>query len=137
MADVGQADELEVVTPVEYQNRRIVRYFGYKLESFSAAMLLDIIRNRMFAAKIPEIWEDNGMLFYQYPGKPLIIIKDGQFFTTKETWTNREFSHREIMHQASIILRILHGHKLASYNRKAILKKSFTPYKFRKAVDST
>lgn len=124
--------ELELVTPVEYQKSRIVRYYGFKLEPFDADKLREIIGSRMLVARFPEIYEESGMLFYQYPEKPLIIIKNGQFFTTKETWNGRKFSHRQIMHQASILLRTLHSNKLASYNRKAIPKKRFTPYKWRK-----
>ena len=121
---------LELVTPVEYQKNRIVRYYGYRLSSLDEDSIKGLF-DELSVKAIPEIWEESGGIFYRYPGKPLIIIKDGQFFTTKETWNGREFSHREIMHQASILLRILHKFGLASYNRKAIPKSRFTPHKWR------
>jgi len=123
--------ELVSITPVEYQGKRICRYYGYKLMELSAYELNDIL-DEMKTEESPKIWEDSGMLCYQYPAKPLLIIKDGKFFTTEETWDGGEFTHRQIMHQASILLRILHSHGLASYNRKAVPRKRFTPYKYRK-----
>ena len=64
-------------------------------------------------------------------GHCLIIIKDGSLYTTEEIWMGRDFSQRQIRHQASLLLRILHGAELASYNRKAVLRKKFTPYHWR------
>jgi hypothetical protein len=128
---VGQTDELEWITPVEYQGKRIVRYYGYKV------LFADIDELRPLLAEIgytatPDIWQEDDMLFYQYSGKPLIIIKDGQFYTTREIWNNSRFNHSQVRHQASVLLRLLHRFNLASYNRKAVPRKNFTPYKYRK-----
>ena len=122
--------ELVPVTPVEYHERRIIRYFGYKLDVFVAERLTSVVK-KFNIKQSPRIWEDSGMIFYQYPEKPLLIIREGKFFTTEETWDSGEFTHRQIMHQASILLRILYKHGLASYNRKAIPRKRFTPHKYR------
>jgi hypothetical protein len=128
---VGQTAELEWITPVEYSGRKIVRYYGYKL------LFADIDELRPLLGEIrytttPDIWQEDDMLFYQYPGKPLIMIKDGRFYTTREIWNNRRFTHSQVRHQASVLLRLLHRFNLASYNRKAVPRKNFIPHKYRK-----
>jgi hypothetical protein len=114
---------------VEYSEKKIKRY-GYKIASFSAQQLQEVV-DGLNVAKSPKIWQEDDMVFYQYPGKPLIIVKDGVLFTTEETWRGREYSHREIRHKASILLRILGQAKLASYKRTTIDKYKFTPYAWR------
>jgi hypothetical protein len=115
-----------------YEKKRIHRFYGYKLEAFDAETLSELTRRRIPVKYMPKIWEDSEMLFYEYPQKPLIIIYNGQFFTTKEVWNGREFPHRQIRHQASLVLRLLYRLKLATYNRKAIPRKRFTPHQWRK-----
>jgi len=82
--------------------------------------------------QIPKVWDEEGVTFYQYPGQPLIAIKNGWFFTTRKVWESRKFSHSRIRHQASILLRILGKFGMARYNRKAVPRKRFTPHKWRK-----
>jgi hypothetical protein len=123
--------ELIPVTPVEYSDRKITRYFGYRIQEFSAADLKEAIEGFNLQQE-PEIRQEANLIFYQYPGYPPIVIQDGQLFVTKEEWTRRGFSHKKIRHQASILLRLLHRAGLASYHRKAIPKKDFTPHKWRK-----
>jgi hypothetical protein len=118
------------VTPTEYSKRKIVRYFGYKIGIFDAKHLQEII-DEVNVAKAPKIWQEDDMVFYQYPDKPLIIVKEGKMYTTEEMWRGREFSQREIRHQASILIRILRDANLASYKRTTIARKKFTPYDFR------
>jgi hypothetical protein len=118
------------VTPVEYSEKKIKRYYGYKIASFSAQQLQEVV-DGLNVAKSPRIWQEGDMVYYQYPRKPLIIVKDGVLFTTEETWYSREYSHREIRHQASILLRILGEANLASYKRTTIAKWKFTPYVWR------
>jgi hypothetical protein len=107
-----------------------VRYYGYKIGKIDVSIIQAYIDSKNFKQS-PKLWQEKDTFFYQYPNKPLIIIKDGQLYTTEEVWVGRDFNQREIRHQASIVLRILHGAELASYNRKAILRKKFTPTKFR------
>ena len=121
---------LKYVTPVEYSERKIKRYFGYKIADFNAEKLQEIV-NGLNVAKAPRIWQEEDVVCYQYPEKPLIIIKDGRLFTTEETWDGKEFSDKEIRHQASILLRILGEAKLASYKRTTIAKYKFTPHRWR------
>jgi hypothetical protein len=118
------------ITPIEYSKDRIVRYYGYKILNINLDMLNEYIRNGNFRT-LPNIWQEEDTVFYEYPNKPLIIIKDGKLFTTQEIWDSREFSQAEIRHQASLVLRILNGAECATYNRKAVPKKKFTPTKFR------
>jgi hypothetical protein len=122
---------LVALTPVEYQGERIVRYYGYKIDSLDADSILFTLEE-INIKETPKVWDDGEITFYQYPGQPLIAIKNGQFFTTREVWENREFSHRRIRHQASILLRILGKFGMARYNRKAVPRKRFTPHKWRK-----
>lgn len=121
---------LKYVTPTEYSERKIKRYYGYKIANLDAQKLQEIV-NGLKVKEKPKIWQEEGMVFYQYPRKPLIIIKDGGLFTTEEMWNGREFSDREIRHQASILLRILGEAKLATYRRTTIAKYKFTPYAWR------
>ena len=118
------------VTPTEYSKKTIVRYFGYKIGNFDAEHLQEII-NEINVAQAPKIWQEGDMVFYQYPGKPMIIVKDGRMFTTEEIWKGREFSQREIRHQASILIRILRDANLANYKRTTIARKKFIPYDLR------
>jgi hypothetical protein len=118
------------VTPVEYSERKIKRYFGYRIANLDAQKLKEIV-NKLNTKENPKIWQEADMVCYQYPGRPLIIIKDGKLFTTEEMWYGREYSHREIRHQASILLRILGEAKLATYKRTTIAKWKFTPYAWR------
>ena len=69
------------------------------------------------------------MIFYQYPKKPQLVIKNGKLFTTQEECN--KFSEGEIRQQASILLRILKGAGFATYNRLRISRKNFTPTKYR------
>lgn len=122
--------DLICVTPVEYSENKIKRYYGYKIADFDAPQLQEIVNN-LNVAKAPKIWQEEDMVFYQYPGKPLIIVKDGRLFTTKEMWDGKEFSDREIRHQASILLRILGDANLATFKRITIAKFKFTPRRWR------
>lgn len=124
-------DNLVLVTPVEYQGNRIVRYYGFKLQDMDTDTILSFLP-KINLRMMPRIWQVGDALFYEYPGQPPIAIRHGQFFTTEEVWRNRRFSHRKIRHQASILLRLLYRLGLATYNRKAIPRKRFTPYKWRK-----
>jgi hypothetical protein len=124
--------DLVSVTPVLYEKRRIQRFYGYKLEAFDAEKLSELIGNAIQVEYMPKIWEDSVMIFYEYPEKPLIIIYSGQFFTTKDIWNGREYPHKQIRHQASLVLRLLYRLKLATYHRKAIPRKRFTPRQWRK-----
>ena len=121
---------LHYVEPVEYSEKRIVRYFGYKIGKIDVDVVQAYIDGKNFR-QLPKLWLEEDMFFYEYPGKPLIVIKDGQLYTTEEVWIGKDFSQSEIRHQASIVLRVLHGAELATYNRKAILRKKFTPTKFK------
>jgi hypothetical protein len=123
-------NDLVVLTPVEYQGERIVRYYGYKLSELDAEYILSIL-DEVNISEMPKVWQDGDIIFYQYPRQPLIAIRNGQFFTTREVWESGEFSHRKIRHQASILLRILKRQGLATYNRKAVPRKRFTPHKWR------
>ena len=107
-----------------------MRYFGYKIGMFDAEYLQEII-DEINVAKSPKIWQEGDMVFYQYPGKPLIIFKYGRMFTTEEMWKGREYSQREIRHQASILIRILRDANLASFRRRTIARKKFIPCDWR------
>jgi hypothetical protein len=122
--------KLIVLTPVEYDKRRIVRYYGYKLSSLDPDSILSTLEE-VNVREMPKVWQEGDVIFYQYPRQPLIAIRNGQFFTTREMWGSGEFSHRKIRHQASILLRILGREGLATYNRKAVPRKRFTPHKWR------
>jgi hypothetical protein len=124
-------NNLIVLTPVEYDKKRIVRYYGYKLSALDPDSILSTLEE-VNVREMPKVWQEGDVIFYQYPGQPLIAIRNGQFFTTREVWENREFSHRRIRRQASILLRILGREGLAAYNRKAVPRKGFTPHKWRK-----
>jgi hypothetical protein len=121
---------LKYVEPIEYSKKRIARYFGYKISKIDVDLVQAYIDSKNFK-QLPKLWQEGGMFFYEYPNKPLIIIKDGQLYTTEEIWVGKDVSQGEIRHQASIVLRILNGAGLASYNRKAILRRKFTPYNWR------
>jgi hypothetical protein len=123
--------ELVYITPVEYNRKRIVRYYGYKLKDLDADKILSIL-DEVNISEMPKVWQDGDIIFYQYPRQPLIAIRNGQFFTTREVWESGDFSHRKIRHQASILLRILKSQQFATYNRKAVPRRKFTPYKWRK-----
>jgi len=116
---------------VEYSKNRITRYYGYKIENLDLDNLLFII-DEINVKENPKIWEEGNIIFYQYPGQPLIIIKDGMFYADEKVWEGKEFSHRQIRHQASILLRILGKFGFARFNRKAVPRRKFTPYKWRK-----
>ena len=107
-----------------------MRYFGYKIGKIDVDVVQAYIDGKNFR-QLPKLWLEEDMFFYEYPGKPLIVIKDGQLYTTEEVWIGKDFSQSEIRHQASIVLRFLHGAELTTYNRKAVLKRKFTPYKWR------
>jgi hypothetical protein len=121
---------LIAVEPVEYSERKIKRYYGYKIANLNAERLQEVI-NGVNVAQHPRIWQEEDMVCYQYPNKPLIIVKDGKLFTTLQMWNGMEFPHREIRHQASILLRILGKAELASYNRQTIARPKFTPKRWR------
>jgi hypothetical protein len=123
-------DNLVAVEPTEYSERQIKRYFGYKIAIFDAEKLKEVIKDFKVQAD-PKIWQDGDMVCYQYPKKPIVIIKNGRLFTTEEMWNGKEFSDREIRHQTSILLRILGQAKLASYKRTTIARYKFTPRKWR------
>lgn len=89
---MGQTADLEWITPVEYSGKRIVRYYGYKV-LFSDMDELRPLLGEIRYTTTPRIWQVDDMLFYQYPRKPLIIIKDRQFYTTREIWDNSRFNH--------------------------------------------
>lgn len=119
------------ITPIEYQKKRIVRYFGYRIGALTAEHLVTVIREYN-VTKIPKIWQEGDLVFYEYPKKPLIIIRDGRFYTTEDVWNSGKFTWEEIRHQASILLRILKDAQLAKFHRKAIPIKRFIPRMFRK-----
>lgn len=119
------------ITPVEYSKNRITRYYGYRIDEIDADCLMSIF-DEVNVQYYPKIWEEEDVVFYQYLGQPLLAIKAGKLFTTEELWEGREFSHARIGHQASILLRILYRFDLASYNRKAIPRRKFTPHEYRK-----
>jgi hypothetical protein len=121
--------EIVKVTPIEYSRKKIRRYYGYKIKDFKIEELYAYIKTKNFGA-IPKIWQEEDMIFYQYPNQPLLIIKDDKLFTTIEVWKDRRFTQGKIRQQASILLRVLEGAGLATYNRKAIAKKRFTPTKY-------
>jgi len=123
--------ELVSVTPVEYQEKRIIRYFGYKLDVFDAERLTSVVK-KFNIKQSPRIWEDSGMIFYQYPEKPLIVIKERRFYTTREVWEGESFTQKQIRQQASILLRMLGKSELALCRRKSIAKWKFIPRKLRK-----
>jgi len=126
-------DNLICVTPIEYDDRRkqIKRYYGYKIAAFSANELMETIM-RVNVAVLPNIWEEEDTVFYQYPRKPLIAVKDGKLFTTEEMWNCREYSHKRIRHQASLLLRILKEYGLADYKKRTTISiHKFTPHKWR------
>ncbi len=83
--------ELIPTTPVEYNKKRIVRYYGYKLCDFDAEGLLDTI-GEMSLSEIPRIWQDGDITFYQYPWQPVIAIRNGELFTTSEVWQSEDFA---------------------------------------------
>jgi hypothetical protein len=122
--------DLIYVTPVEYSEKNIVRYFGYKIAEFDATKLQEVISGVNVKLQ-PKIWQEENMVCYQYPGKPLIVIEDGCLCTTLEIWNGRDFSHKEIRHQASLLLRILGQAKLASYRRRTINRRKFIPGNWR------
>lgn len=126
-----EENNLVVLTPIEYQGKRIVRYYGYKRVELDADDILSALEEVNLEV-MPRVWQEGDVIFYQYPRQPLIAIRNGQFYTPREVWENREFSHRKIRHQASILLRILRSQGLATYNRKAVPRKRFTPRKWRK-----
>ena len=121
---------LHYVESIEYSEKRIVRYFGYKIGKIDLGLLQAYIDSKNFS-QLPKLWQEEDMFFYEYPDKPLIIIKEGQLYTTEDIWVGKDFSQDEVRHQASIVLRVLHGAGFATYNRKAVLRKRFTPYKWR------
>ena len=121
---------LKEVTPVEYSEKQIKRYYGYRIAELNAEALQKVIAN-VNVKVAPKIWQEEDMVFYQYPRKPVIIIKNGILFTTTEMWDGKEFSDREIRHQASILLRILGEADLAKYKRITIAKYKFTPKAWR------
>jgi len=117
------------IEPVEYNNKRIVRYYGYKITGLNMDRLVKAIANTDVLDD-PDIWEDSGTICYQYPRKPLIAIKDGKLYTTWETWQDKKFTKKQIRHQASILLRILYKHGFATYNRRSVSRTKFTPHKW-------
>ena len=125
-----QLPNLVPITPVEYSKNRITRYYGYKIDDIDADCLLSIF-DEVNVRLAPKIWEEEGVVFYQYPGQPLLAIKAGKLFTTEESWEGGKFSHSQIRHQASILLRILGKFEAATFNRKAVPKRKFTPHKWR------
>jgi len=92
---------LKAVTPIEYSERKIKRYYGYKIANLDAEKLQEVM-NGVNVAQPPRIWQEGDMVCYQYPNKPLIIVKDGRLFTTEEMWDGKEFSDKEIRHQAKL-----------------------------------
>lgn len=48
-----------------------------------------------------------------------------------EVWKDPKFTQGKIRQQASILLRVLEGAEFATFNRKAIFKKRFTPTKYQ------
>ena len=119
------------VTPVEYQKKRIVRYYGYKLGNIDAGRLAAIVKE-LNVKEFPKIWQEEDLVFYEYPKRPVIIIKEGRLYTTVDVWNSGKFTYEQIRHQASILLRILGGAQLASFHRKAVPKKHFIPRMYRK-----
>jgi hypothetical protein len=118
------------ITPVEYSRSRITRYYGYQIDEIDADSLMSIFA-KVNVQCSPNIWAEDGVVFYQYPGQPSLAIKAGKLFTTEEVWEGRVFSHARIRHQASILLRILGKFGLARFNRKAIPRRRFTPHQWR------
>ena len=119
------------VTPVEYSANNIKRYFGYKIANFDAHELMQVIL-KMNVKVIPNIWDEDDEVNYQYPKYPEIVVKEGKLYTAEETWCGREFSQKQIRHQASFLLRILKDCGLADYKKRTtISRKKFVPYNFR------
>jgi len=124
-------EELVPITPIEYQGKRnrIVRYFGYKLTDFDAETLISVMK-KIDTKLAPKIWQESGMTFYEYPDKPLIIIKERDFYPMKEVLNT--FDKKQVRQQASILLRILKDNNLAGYKKRtAIQRWKFVPGKYR------
>ena len=117
------------VTPIEYGQKKIRRYYRVRIGSFTLDQLYAYINSKNFG-KIPKIWQEEDMTFYKYPDQPLLVIKDGDIFTTKETWEGEDFTPNKIRQQASILMRILNGAGFATYNRVTVKKNKFTPRKY-------
>ena len=63
---MGCLAELVAVEPVEYNNKRIARYYGYKITGLNMDRLVKAIANTDVLDD-PDIWEDSGTICYQYP----------------------------------------------------------------------
>lgn len=120
--------ELVKVTPIEYGRNVIKRYYSVKISEFTPQQVYDYIATKNFA-QMPKIWQEEDMILYQYPNQPIIIIKDGGAFTTREEWARCD--EGKIRQQASILMRILKDAGFATYNRRSIRKARFTPTKFK------
>jgi hypothetical protein len=112
------------VTPVEYDRKhgRVIRYYrkhGRYFERFDVDAFKIFLEPKV--KKKPEIILNPGhLLFYQYPGKPLIVMDlDGGCFLTTEG-TVEHFGWKTVRHQASILLRLLKKFGASQSKRKAI-----------------
>lgn len=93
--------------PIEYDtpgNRiRVWKYEFY--HPLSVKKLKDICKSKNMLEQ-PNIFQSSNGLVYHYPKKPMLVIKDGEIYTTKESLI--EFGKIRCAHQATILLRLLY-----------------------------
>jgi len=114
-------ETLKEISPFQSSKRqtRIIKYkrvWKKALERDKLGKIWELAN----AKKVPMILEDRRFLYFQYPGKPVILVKKstGRLYCVgKET--------RWIKHQAGLILRILNEYGLVKgFERRTVSKKA-------------
>jgi len=109
----------EIIVPIQYSHSQIRKItYGRIAKDLETKTILAIWKQAN-AKEIPKIIEDRNVIGFQYPSKPVMIIrkKDGKLCClTKHT--------KWIKHQAFVILSILNSYGFVEgFKRKTVYKK--------------
>jgi hypothetical protein len=121
------------IQPFEYQLMkgrypRIVTYFGFKLSpALTQEVIENIIRDLQTQKKISVGTNPNGMLMWEYKGKPPIALNktENKVYTTHEA-LNR-FGMENCQEQAACVLQVIRKYGYAKFTQFVI---RFQPHRF-------